>query len=104
MMKKPIKKKKLSTYEEMILNSKVKKDLDTGYKELVISELVLALMQEDHVSVRMLAKEAGLSPTTIQELKTKNKLPNMKTFFKIMDHFNLRVTIQKENGQIMAVI
>ena len=103
-MKKPIKKKKLSTYEEMILNSKVKKDLDTGYKELVISELVLALMQEDHVSVRMLAKEAGLSPTTIQELKTKNKLPNMKTFFKIMDHFKLRVTIQKENGQIMAVI
>ena len=103
-MKKPIKKKKLSTYEEMILNSKVKKDLDTGYKELVISELVLALMQEDHVSVRMLAKQAGLSPTTIQELKTKNKLPNMKTFFKIMDHFNLRVTIQKENGQIMAVI
>lgn len=103
-MKKPIKKKKMSTYEEMILNPKVKKDLDTGYKELVISELVLALMQEDHVSVRMLAKEAGLSPTTIQELKTKNKLPNMKTFFKIMDHFNLKVTIQKENGQIMAVI
>ena len=27
----------------------------------------------------MLAMEAGLSPTTIQELKTKNKLPNMKT-------------------------
>ncbi len=104
MMKKPIKKKKISTYEEMISNPKVKKDLDTGYKELVISELVLALMQEDHVSVRMLAKEAGLSPTTIQELKTKNKLPNMKTFFKIMDHFNLKVTIQKENGQIMAVI
>ena len=103
-MKKAIKKKKLSTYEEMILNPKVKKDLDTGYKELVISELVLALMQEDHVSVRMLAKQAGLSPTTIQELKTKNKLPNMKTFFKIMDHFNIRVTIQKENGQIMAVI
>ena len=51
-MKKPIKKKKLSTYEEMILNPKVKKDLDTGYKELVISELVLTLMQEDHVSKR----------------------------------------------------
>ncbi len=103
-MKKVTKKKKLSTYEEMILNPKVKKDLDTGYKELVISELVLALMQEDNVSVRMLAKEAGLSPTTIQELKTKNKLPNMKTFFKIMNHFNLKVSIQKENGQVMATI
>lgn len=103
-MKKVTKKKKLSTYEEMILNPKVKKDLDTGYKELVISELVLALMQEDNVSVPMLAKEAGLSPTTIQELKTKNKLPNMKTFFKIMSHFNLKVSIQKENGQVMATI
>jgi DNA-binding XRE family transcriptional regulator len=61
-------------------------------------------MQENHISVRMLAMEAGLSPTTIQELKTKNKLPNMKTFFKIMDHFNLKVSIQKKNGQVMATI
>lgn len=103
-MKKAIKKKKLSTYEEMILDPKVKKDLDIGYKELVISELILALMQEDNISVRILAKEAGLSPTTIQELKTKNKLPNMKTFFKIMNHFNLKVSIQKKNGQVMATI
>jgi DNA-binding XRE family transcriptional regulator len=102
-MKRKIKKKKLSTYDEMCLDPKIKKDLDTGYKELVISELILALMQKDHVSVRKLAKEAGLSPTTIQELKTKNKLPNMKTFFKIMDHFNLEVTIQKKNGQVMAI-
>ena len=103
-MKTTIKKKKLSTYDEMCLDPKVKKDLDSGYKELILSELILALMQEDNVSVRMLAKEAGLSPTTIQELKTKNKLPNMKTFFKIMEHFNLKVTIQKKNGQVMATI
>ena len=103
-MKTTTKKKKLSTYDEMSLDPKVKKDLDSGYKELILSELILALMQEDNVSVRMLAKEAGLSPTTIQELKTKNKLPNMKTFFKIMEHFNLKVTIQKKNGQVMATI
>jgi DNA-binding XRE family transcriptional regulator len=103
-MKKANKKKKLSTYEEMCLDPKVKKDLDIGYKELIISELILALMQEDTISVRMLAKEAGLSPTTIQDLKTKNKLPNMKTFFKIMNHFHLKVSIQKENGKVMATI
>ncbi|MBK9503788.1 MAG: hypothetical protein IPO06_31295 [Leptospiraceae bacterium] len=42
---------------------KSKKDLDSGYKELILSELILALMQEDNVSVRMLAKEAGLWTT-----------------------------------------
>jgi hypothetical protein len=48
--------------------------------------------------------EAGLSPTTIQELKTKNKLPTMKTFLKIMEQFHLRISIHKEDGQVMAVI
>lgn len=62
-MKTTTKKKKLSTYEEMCLDPKVKKDLDSGYKELILSELILALMQEDNVSVRMLAKEAGLWTT-----------------------------------------
>lgn len=97
-------KKKLSTYDKMNLDPKRKKELEKGYKELVISELILALMENDQVSVRTLAKEAGLSPTTIQELKTKNKLPTMKTFLKIMEQFHLRISIHKEDGQVMAVI
>jgi ribosome-binding protein aMBF1 (putative translation factor) len=36
----------------------------------VLSELILALMENDGKSVRELAKEVGLSPTVIQKIKS----------------------------------
>jgi hypothetical protein len=40
------------------------------YQELLISELLIAAMEKDDLSVRRLAKAAGVSPTIIQELKS----------------------------------
>ena len=53
-----MKNKTKSTYEEFIENKKQKKLLDKEYRELLISELLLAAMEEDHISVRKLAAEA----------------------------------------------
>lgn len=45
----------MSTYEEFIEDQKQKKLLDREYRDLLISELLLAAMHEDHISVRKLA-------------------------------------------------
>jgi hypothetical protein len=66
-------KKTKSTYDEFIENKKQKKLLDKEYRELLISELLLAAMEEDHISVRKLAAEAEVSPTIIQSLKSGKK-------------------------------
>ena len=68
-MKKNVK----STYDEFILDKKQKELLEKEYRELLISELLLAALEEDHLSVRKLAAEAGVSPTIIQGLKSKKK-------------------------------
>ena len=68
-----MKKKVKSTYEEFIANKKQKKLLDKEYRELLISELLLAAMEEDLISVRKLAAEADVSPTIIQNLKSGKK-------------------------------
>jgi len=47
-----------------------KKAFDEGYKELLLSELVLASMAKDTKSVRQLAGELGLSKTVIQNLRS----------------------------------
>ena len=60
-----MKKKAKSTYEEFIQDRKQTKLLDKEYKELVVSELLLAAMHEDHLSVRKLAASAGVSPKII---------------------------------------
>ncbi|HSX03607.1 MAG TPA: hypothetical protein VLG76_02635 [Rhabdochlamydiaceae bacterium] len=68
-----MKKKTMSTYEKFIENKEQKKLLEREYRELLISGLLLAAMEEDHLSVRQLVAEADVSPTIIQSLKSGKK-------------------------------
>jgi DNA-binding Xre family transcriptional regulator len=64
------KKKPLSTYERFIQDPKRRAALEKEYKEFILSELLLALMESDEISVRKLAKEAGLSASVIQSIRS----------------------------------
>jgi hypothetical protein len=68
-----MKKKAKSTYEEFIEDDEQQALLDKEYKELLLSELLIAAMEHDHISVRRLASAAGVSPTIIQGLKSGSK-------------------------------
>ncbi len=70
-MAKKIKSK--TTVQRFLENPKQKKLFEEEHRELLLSELILALMEEDHVSVRQLAKAAGVSPTVIQALRSGKK-------------------------------
>ncbi len=81
-----MRKKIESTYDKIIKNKKRKANIDKEYKQLVISELLLAAMAKDNISVRRLAKEAGISPTIIQELKTgKRKNITVDTLIRVLN-------------------
>ncbi|MFH1831579.1 MAG: helix-turn-helix transcriptional regulator [bacterium] len=91
-------KKPLSTYDKHIqsLSTKELKDFQTGYQELLLSELVIAAMQEDDVSVRALAKAAGISPTIVQEIRAgKRKNLSLQSFFKILDALGYSFILEK---------
>ena len=88
-------KKTPSTFESFLADDKQKQLFDKEYREVLLSELILALMDEDHVSVRGLAKEAGISPTVVQELRTgKKKNITLDTFLKIMDACGRAVIVE----------
>jgi len=75
-----------STCDKIIKNKKRKANIDKEYKQLVISELLLAAMAKDNISVRKLAQEAGISPTIIQELKTgKRKNITVDTLIRVLN-------------------
>ena len=96
--KNEIKKKLLSTYEEHIqsLSLKELKNYKKGYQEFLFSELVIAAMEEDDVSVRELAKAAGVSPTIVQEIRVgKRKNLSLKSFFKILGALGYSFIIEK---------
>jgi len=56
-------KKVLSAYDEHLkgMTKARRKKLDEGYRDLLLSELLIAIIQEDDVSVRDLAKRQLLS-------------------------------------------
>jgi hypothetical protein len=68
-----MKKKAKSSYEQLIEDHEQKEFLDEEYQDLIVSELLLAIMYDDHISVRKLAMEAGISTTVVQALKTGKK-------------------------------
>jgi DNA-binding Xre family transcriptional regulator len=85
------------------LSPKEKKEFDQEYKELLISEMLLAAMEEDNVSVRKLAKLAGISPTIVQGIRSGTKQNvTIKTFFKLMN--SLGYSLIAEKGKTRLVL
>lgn len=81
-----MKKNNKSTYEEFIEDEEQRALLDREYKELLLSELLIAAMEHDHISVRKLAAAAGVSPTIIQGLRSGSRANiTIDTLSKILD-------------------
>src|SRR6188508_1897663 len=96
----PKAKKVLSTFEREMKNAKFKKAFDKSYKEFLLSELLIAMMDEDEVSVRDLAKEAGLSPTIIQKIRS-GKQDDLKisNFVSIAHVCGYKVILEKNDDR-----
>lgn len=63
-MKKKTTKKVLSTYDEYVknLSPERREEFERGYQEELLSELLHAMMKQDNISVRELAKAAAFLP------------------------------------------
>lgn len=96
-------KKVLSTYEREIKNSKFRKAFERSYKELLLSELLTVIMENDAKSVRKLAKEVGLSPTVIQKLRAgKQSDIKVSNFINIVGIFGYKVILEKGDERILV--
>jgi len=99
-------KKIKSTSEEFIesLSKKEKEKFFEEYKELLLSELLLALMEKDDLSVRKLAKMAGLSPTVVQAMRSGVKKDfTLTSFFKILRGLGCKKLIAEINGEMIPL-
>lgn len=88
--------KPLSTFERKMKNRKFKKAFEDTYKELLFSELMISIMEEDEVSVRNLAENAGISPSVIQNLRSgKQHDIKVSNLIKIAHEFGFEVILER---------
>ena len=74
----------------------LKKKHEESYHELVLSELLLAIMAEDKLSIRSLAKQAGISPAIIQDIRSgKRDNLTLKTFASLIDALGYNLVLEK---------
>jgi len=95
-----------STSEEFLesLSPVELKTFNEELKEFALSELILALMAQDDISVRKLAKIAGISPTVVQAMRSGAKTDfSMKSFFKILKSLGCKKFMIELNGQLIPL-
>jgi len=101
-----MKRKIKSTSEKLMesLSPKELKEFNEGYKDFALSELILAMMEHDDVSVRKLAKIAGISPTIVQEMRSGlKKNYSMETFYKILKSLGFDQFMVGHNNQFIPI-
>ena len=90
-----------STFEREMDNPQFREKFEAEYKEFVLSEIVLRLMEEEGISVRKLAQATGLSPTVIQDIRSgTRKNITMKSFLKIMRALGGHVAVKIDRHYI----
>lgn len=99
-------KKVKSTVDTFIdsLSPRELKKFNEEYQELLLSELILAAMEKDNISVRKLAKMAGVSPTIVQAMRSGAKKDfSMQSFFKILKGLGCKSFMVELNGQYIPL-
>ena len=86
-----------TTYDKFInSNPKRKAKFEKEYNDFLLSEFILEKMEQEHVSVRTLAKKAGVSPTVIQKIRTKNaERINFRTLTNVLHSLGYKLNIER---------
>jgi len=87
-----------TTFDKFITNDPEQKALfEKEYNEFLLSEFVLEKMEEENISVRALAKRAGVSPTVIQKIRSKEaEKINFRTFTNVLNTLGYRISIERK--------
>ena len=87
-----------TTFDKFINNYPKEKELfEKEYNEFLLSEFVLEKMEEEKISVRTLAQRAGVSPTVIQKIRSKDaERINFRTFTNVLNTLGYRISIERK--------
>ena len=95
-----------STIQEFIdsLGPKELKKYKKERQEFILSELILADMEKDNISVRQLAKLAGVSPTIVQAMRSGTKKDfTLQSFLKILKGLGSKGLMVELHGQYIPL-
>jgi DNA-binding Xre family transcriptional regulator len=93
--------KKKSTFDRFMGNSEQKKKFEKEYVQFLFAELLLEAMDEEHISVRELSKESGISTSVIQNMRSmKPTNITMKTMASLLKPLGYQLAATKDGKTV----
>ncbi|MFI4937412.1 MAG: hypothetical protein ACHQJ6_02755 [Candidatus Berkiellales bacterium] len=93
--------KSLTTFDSEMQNPSFRKKHQKNYKKFLLSELIIALMTKNEKSVRVLAKECGISTGVINKLRTgKQEDLKLTNFINISKACGYQLVLEKGKEKI----
>ncbi|PKL16346.1 MAG: hypothetical protein CVV49_16750 [Spirochaetae bacterium HGW-Spirochaetae-5] len=96
--------KNLTSFEQLMQDPKQREKFDKEYSKFIIKEFLLEAMNENHMSVRKLAEESGVSTSIIQNIKSeKSTNITFNTLNSLMSTLGYRIIIEKIEKPVKKV-
>ncbi len=90
-----------STFDRFMSDSKQKKKFEKEYVQFLFAELLLEAMDEEHISVRELSKESGISTSVIQNMRSmKPTNITMKTMASLLKPLGYQLAATKDGKTV----
>ena len=88
--------KSVSTYDREMKDPERRRRFEKKYARFLLSEIILALMEQEKMSVRELARSVGISPAVIQDIRSgKRKNITVRNLLGIAAALGAKVKIEK---------
>jgi transcriptional regulator with XRE-family HTH domain len=86
-----------TTFDKFVRNDPKEREIfEKEYNDFLISEFVLQKMEDENISIRTLAKRAGVSPTIIQKMRSKeSEKITYRTFSNVLNTLGYKISIEK---------
>ena len=94
-------KKQLSTFEREMQKASFREQFEEEYSEFILAETIKSLMESGQKSVRTLAKESGISPTVIQNMRSgQQEDVKLRNFINISHACGYKIILEKNDERI----
>jgi hypothetical protein len=94
--------KSASTFDRIMKDPSRRRKFESKYRSFVLSEIVHGLMEKEGKSVRELAREVGVSPTVIQDIRSGGRTNvTLRNFLGIVAALGGEVAVRKGKDEMV---
>ena len=94
--------KTVSTFDRIMKDSKRRGKFENKYRSFLLAEIIHGLMEQEGKTVRELAREVGISPTVIQDIRSGGRTNvTLRNFLGIVSALGGEVAVRKGKEEMV---